>query len=195
MGRGNEWLGGRDSNPDSQIQSLVSYHWTTSQQRTRIYVSRPANVNRVVSRIAGRIFIAANTGYSLLSSLQSCAYSSRVVPPRRSTGNIKLSFVGKTKLDTLNPEACSSAPLFLGACLDEEDHLRPTSPHRCHQVRGLVESQACDLPLLSRRHRTAHPCPRRFQSPASEPPETCGASGCSRTAIPSNKSGRLPDCA
>src|SRR6266850_2411045 len=49
MGRRNEWLGGRDSNPDSQIQSLVSYHWTTSQQRTRIYVSRPANVNRVVS--------------------------------------------------------------------------------------------------------------------------------------------------
>ncbi len=26
------WLGGRDSNPDSQIQSLESYHWTTSQQ-------------------------------------------------------------------------------------------------------------------------------------------------------------------
>ena len=59
MGRGNEWLGGRDSNPDSQIQSLVSYHWTTSQQRTRIYVSRPANVNRVVSR--------ATIGDSLLS--------------------------------------------------------------------------------------------------------------------------------
>src|SRR5260370_19323910 len=54
MGRGNEWLGGRDSNPDSQIQSLVSYHWTTSQQRTRIYVSRPANVNRVVSRATVR---------------------------------------------------------------------------------------------------------------------------------------------
>src|SRR5512132_2230455 len=31
------WLGGRDSNPDSQIQSLESYHWTTSQQRNRIY--------------------------------------------------------------------------------------------------------------------------------------------------------------
>ena len=28
-----DWLGGRDSNPDSQIQSLESYHWTTSQQR------------------------------------------------------------------------------------------------------------------------------------------------------------------
>src|SRR6185503_5272903 len=27
-----DWLGGRDSNPDSQIQSLESYHWTTSQQ-------------------------------------------------------------------------------------------------------------------------------------------------------------------
>ena len=26
------WLGGRDSNPNSQIQSLESYHWTTSQQ-------------------------------------------------------------------------------------------------------------------------------------------------------------------
>ena len=26
------WLGGRDSNPDSQIQSQESYHWTTSQQ-------------------------------------------------------------------------------------------------------------------------------------------------------------------
>ena len=25
------WLGGRDSNPDSQIQSLESYHWTTYQ--------------------------------------------------------------------------------------------------------------------------------------------------------------------
>ena len=35
------WLGGRDSNPDSQIQSLESYHWTTSQQRNRIYVSQP----------------------------------------------------------------------------------------------------------------------------------------------------------
>src|SRR5438874_13303954 len=34
------WLGGRDSNPDSQIQSLESYHWTTSQQRIRIYGTR-----------------------------------------------------------------------------------------------------------------------------------------------------------
>ena len=39
------WLGGRDSNPDSQIQSLESYHWTTSQQRSRIYelVTRKSN--------------------------------------------------------------------------------------------------------------------------------------------------------
>ena len=27
-----QWLGGRDSNPDSMVQSHVSYHWTTSQQ-------------------------------------------------------------------------------------------------------------------------------------------------------------------
>ena len=26
------WLGGRDSNPDSQIQSLESYRWTTPQR-------------------------------------------------------------------------------------------------------------------------------------------------------------------
>ena len=25
------WLGGRDSNPDRQIQNLQSYRWTTSQ--------------------------------------------------------------------------------------------------------------------------------------------------------------------
>ena len=27
-----DWLGGRDSNPDRQIQNLQSYHWTTSQR-------------------------------------------------------------------------------------------------------------------------------------------------------------------
>jgi hypothetical protein len=27
-----DWLGGRDSNPDTQIQNLQSYRWTTSQQ-------------------------------------------------------------------------------------------------------------------------------------------------------------------
>src|SRR3984957_19528259 len=26
------WLGGRDSNPDTQIQNLQSYRWTTSQR-------------------------------------------------------------------------------------------------------------------------------------------------------------------
>ena len=38
--RRESWLGGRDSNPDSQIQSLESYHWTTSQQECRIYGAR-----------------------------------------------------------------------------------------------------------------------------------------------------------
>jgi hypothetical protein len=27
------WLGGRDSNPDNVVQSHVSYRWTTSQYR------------------------------------------------------------------------------------------------------------------------------------------------------------------
>jgi hypothetical protein len=29
------WLGGRDSNPDKQSQSLLSYRWTTSQCQSR----------------------------------------------------------------------------------------------------------------------------------------------------------------
>ena len=34
--RVNVWLGGRDSNPDTMVQSHVSYRWTTSQyQPTR----------------------------------------------------------------------------------------------------------------------------------------------------------------
>ena len=28
-----EWLGGKDSNLDKQIQSLPSYHWTTPHQK------------------------------------------------------------------------------------------------------------------------------------------------------------------
>jgi hypothetical protein len=32
--RASKWLGGRDSNPDSQIQSLESYRWTTPQRNT-----------------------------------------------------------------------------------------------------------------------------------------------------------------
>ena len=27
------WLGGKDSNLDKQIQSLLSYHWTTPHQK------------------------------------------------------------------------------------------------------------------------------------------------------------------
>ena len=30
--KGGGWLGGRDSNPDSMVQSHMSYRWTTSQQ-------------------------------------------------------------------------------------------------------------------------------------------------------------------
>src|SRR5205085_1272516 len=32
--RTRQWLGGRDSNPDRQIQNLQSYRWTTSQEQT-----------------------------------------------------------------------------------------------------------------------------------------------------------------
>ena len=33
------WLGGRDSNPDKQIQSLSCYRYTTSQQEGRTFLS------------------------------------------------------------------------------------------------------------------------------------------------------------
>ena len=42
------WLGGRDSNPDSQIQSLESYHWTTSQQRDLNLRITPTLVNNTI---------------------------------------------------------------------------------------------------------------------------------------------------
>ena len=48
------WLGGRDSNPDSQIQSLVSYHWTTSQQGNALYEEKRLVVNRAKSPSALR---------------------------------------------------------------------------------------------------------------------------------------------
>ena len=58
------WLGGRDSNPDSQIQSLESYHWTTSQQgilNLRIVaplVKRPLPRGGIGVPQRGRMFIA-----------------------------------------------------------------------------------------------------------------------------------------
>src|SRR5262245_47221257 len=38
---GNAWLGGRDSNPDKQSQSLLSYRWTTSQNGREIRQETP----------------------------------------------------------------------------------------------------------------------------------------------------------
>ena len=62
------WLGGRDSNPDSQIQSLESYHWTTSHRRSRIYETRCAKVKREL-RVASRVkphFSRRKSGYEQL---------------------------------------------------------------------------------------------------------------------------------
>ena len=35
------WLGGRDSNPDTMVQSHVSYRWTTSHQEGKPRLYRP----------------------------------------------------------------------------------------------------------------------------------------------------------
>src|SRR5262245_59513979 len=34
------WLGGRDSNPDTVVQSHVSYRWTTSQYQSRLLTTQ-----------------------------------------------------------------------------------------------------------------------------------------------------------
>ncbi len=57
------WLGGRDSNPDTMVQSHVSYRWTTSHQGGNIeYTGRtapPATPRRpycLSNQSAGRTF-------------------------------------------------------------------------------------------------------------------------------------------
>ena len=40
------WLGGRDSNPDTQIQNLQSYRWTTSQQGGTAFAAEPARTRQ-----------------------------------------------------------------------------------------------------------------------------------------------------
>ena len=59
------WLGGRDSNPDSQIQSLESYHWTTSQHEIEFTSATPPKSNHIhysestVSRGAHALAVSA----------------------------------------------------------------------------------------------------------------------------------------
>jgi hypothetical protein len=38
--KGDSWLGGRDSNPDTVVQSHVSYRWTTSQYQSRLLAAQ-----------------------------------------------------------------------------------------------------------------------------------------------------------
>ena len=79
------WLGGRDSNPDSQIQSLESYHWTTSQQEEFefTYQGHACQMPQTTPRIAPSIRVhprksAAKTK-CLNSRLSRCTMG-RVVP-------------------------------------------------------------------------------------------------------------------
>ena len=59
------WLGCRDSNPDTTVQSRMSYHWTTPQKdpkRGRDYTNKPTTVNRTEDSV---IF---NSQFSILNS-------------------------------------------------------------------------------------------------------------------------------
>src|SRR4030095_2721376 len=51
-------LGGRDSNPDSQIQSLESYHWTTSQR----LATTNLQMGRAVVKCRARRFVSSRAG-------------------------------------------------------------------------------------------------------------------------------------
>src|SRR5205814_2477167 len=61
------WLGGRDSNPDTVVQSHVSYRWTTSQCQSRTVERR-------------ELAIIANPNWS--------EQVRRLTPERRSSGSI-----------------------------------------------------------------------------------------------------------
>jgi hypothetical protein len=47
------WLGGRDSNPDTQIQNLQSYRWTTSQRGCNRSFAAGNAVGRAILPAAG----------------------------------------------------------------------------------------------------------------------------------------------
>ena len=78
-GLGWNWLGGRDSNPDSQIQSLESYHWTTSQQRNRIYKRHAAKVKPTIQHTESAV------AAQFLANLWACdpTESEKVLAPQR----------------------------------------------------------------------------------------------------------------
>src|SRR5436190_14250799 len=71
------WLGGRDSNPDSQIQSLESYHWTTSQQQNSIYGSLIPKSNAALAH--RRITTIFTQGKIVLALLESDEHNSAAV--------------------------------------------------------------------------------------------------------------------
>src|SRR6187455_2543176 len=72
------WLGGRDSNPDTMVQSHVSYRWTTSQYqpgvRDRRETSSIANPNArqqgtragTGRRLSNHVVVAASADHPFL---------------------------------------------------------------------------------------------------------------------------------
>ena len=60
-GRGDSWLGSRDSNPDSTVQSRMSYHWTTPQRtaKARIIAARGQSVPGVSGAPAEGLRVAS----------------------------------------------------------------------------------------------------------------------------------------
>ena len=59
---GNDWLGGRDSNPDRQIQSLQSYRWTTSQRRRKDFREQEV-FNTAQQILSNRVFAVGAKPY------------------------------------------------------------------------------------------------------------------------------------
>src|SRR5688572_25361567 len=64
--RSEGWLGGRDSNPDTVVQSHVSYRWTTSQYRSGVRVGQELSI--ICGRKRGRQADRTGTG-RLLSGI------------------------------------------------------------------------------------------------------------------------------
>ena len=59
------WLGGRDSNPDTVVQSHVSYRWTTSQYQSGVREGQELSI--ISARKQGRQARQTGTGHQLLT--------------------------------------------------------------------------------------------------------------------------------
>ncbi len=121
------WLGGRDSNPDTVVQSHVSYRWTTSQCQSR------------------RVRAAGNSDYS-----RRVRHRANVTGSRRCPSSARRRPDPATTNSPTTPTAAVAAASADG--WPSRPSARPPAPPRSLLVGGLA-TFAGDLALLVAVHR------------------------------------------